>query len=414
MGTLKKNTAFIILALPRWDGAYASASFALSKEISKSYKTFYIDNPFTLKDFICQIATRKIRSRLKALIFGKRIYKKISDEKQDLTVVTPFLMLPINWISNTRIYNWFSRLNNLLFSLTIKRIMKDYQLEDYIFINSYNPFYARLFPAAFKPELFIYHTMDDISESLYVAKHGPRLEEEAVKKAHFTIVTSKKLKKLKEKQSSRVYYLPNAADVGIFTKAYEQKFSRPAELEYIRGEVIIYTGHLDQRINTKLLIKIAEKFPDKTLLLIGPVSMKPRCTRTLRKYHNIIFTGKKNLTVLPSYLQYAHCAIIPFKCNTLTKSIYPLKINEYLAASLPVVSTAFSEDILKFNKTAYIAKDESSFINYISQALEEDREDLKIKRVEEAKRNTWSNRVQQLYQMIEENMDIQLKENYAS
>lgn len=414
MGTLKKNTAFIMLALPRWDGAYASASFALSKEISRTHKTFYIDNPFTLKDVICQIGTRQIRSRLRALIFGKHIYKKISGEEHDLTVVTPFLMLPINWISNHRIYNWFSRLNNLIFSMTIKRIMRDYQLEDYIFINSYNPFYARSFPAAFKPKLFIYHAVDDISESLYVAKHGPRLEEEAVKKANFTLATSEKLKRLKEKQSDRVYYLPNAADVSIINRAYKQKLSKPAELEHIQGEVIIYTGHLDQRINTELLIKIAEKFQDKTLLLIGPVSLKPKYIKALRKYRNIVFAGKKELTELPFYLQYAHCAVIPFKCNTLTESIYPLKINEYLATGLPVVSTSFSEDILKFKETTYIAEDEKSFINYISIALAEDRKDFKIKRVEEAKQNTWSNRVQQLYRIIEENMELQLKENYVS
>lgn len=413
MKALGKNTIFIILALPRWDGKYASTSFALSKEISRSHKVFYIDNPFTLKDFVVHFRTQEVRSRLTALLFGKNIYTNISGEGYDLTAVTPFLMLPINWINNTKLYDWFSRLNNKIFSLTIKRILKDYALKDYIFINSYNPFYARHLPAYFKPKLFIYHTIDDISESLYVDKYGSKLEEEVVKKAHFTVTTSKNLKRLKEKQSSKVYYLPNAADTNIFKKAYEKRYTKPAELKHIGSKVIVYTGHLDHRVNSGLLSKVAETYPDTMLLLIGPVSLNAKEVKSLKKYPNIIFTGKKKLTELPSYLQYAHCAIIPFKCNKLTESIYPLKINEYLAAGLPVVSTSFSEDILDFSQVTYIADNEESFINYIAQAMEEDCEALKRKRMKAAEKNTWSERIAQLLHIIDENLNLQQQENDA-
>ena len=94
--------------------------------------------------------------------------------------------------------------------------------------------------------------------------------------------------------------------------------------------------------------------------------------------------------------------IIPYKRNTLTKSIYPLKINEYLGAGKPVVSTHFSEDIFSFNDVAYIAEDHDQFISLIDKAIEEDTESKKLERVKRAEENTWSARVEQFWKYFEQ------------
>src|SRR5690606_17805391 len=83
------------------------------------------------------------------------------------------------------------------------------------------------------------------------------------------------------------------------------------------------------------------------------------------------FAGPKPITELPRYLHYMDCTIIPFKCNELTKSIYPLKVNEYLAAGKAVVSTNFSEDIAEFKNIVYLAASHEEFINNIDKAIEE-------------------------------------------
>ncbi len=399
-----------MLALPRWDGEYASTSFSLCKEIAKSHPVFYIDNPFTVKDFLWQYQQPRVKARTAALLFGRNIYHPLNLPGSDLTIVTPRLVAPINWVENDQVYDMLSKLNNKLVSKVLSSIVKDHQLTEYIFINSFNPFYVRSFPANFKPSLFIYHTVDDISEASYVQKHGSRLEKEISQRADFTLVTSLKLKKLKEQDTQKVYYLPNAADTAIFHTALSGDLPMPKDMPLQDQDIVIFTGHLDQRIDVLLLEQIAITYPEKILLLVGPNSLKKEETKRLATYQNIVFTGKKQLEELPGYLQSAKCAIIPFKCNTLTESIYPLKINEYLAAGLPVVSTSFSEDIQAFADLAYISESGKQFIKNIQRAIDEDAADLKARRVEEAGKNTWEHRTSQLYQLIEENLNAKYHE----
>jgi hypothetical protein len=57
-------------------------------------------------------------------------------------------------------------------------------------------------------------------------------------------------------------------------------------------------------------------------------------TDPLRAIPNIRFEGAKPPTALMEYLKEFHIGIIPFIKNEQTAAIYPMKINEYLAAGL--------------------------------------------------------------------------------
>jgi hypothetical protein len=87
-------------------------------------------------------------------------------------------------------------------------------------------------------------------------------------------------------------------------------------------------------------------------------------------------------------------------CNTLTASIYPLKINEYLAAGKAVVSTSFSEDIRSFAPVIHLASTHDDFIHKIELALSENNPSLTQKRIEIANTNTWEARIKQLWDEV--------------
>jgi hypothetical protein len=95
------------------------------------------------------------------------------------------------------------------------------------------------------------------------------------------------------------------------------------------------------------------------------------------------------------------CVLIPFLCNTLTASIYPLKINEYLAAGKAVVSTAFSDDIQGFSEYIYLAQDHTAFIGQIERALQENDSTMVQNRSALAETNSWAARIRQLWQEID-------------
>ncbi len=93
-------------------------------------------------------------------------------------------------------------------------------------------------------------------------------------------------------------------------------------------------------------------------------------------------------------------ALFRIKKNTLTKSIYPLKINEYLAAGKPVVSTNFSEDVCAFSDVAYIADSHEEFVKAIGTAIVEDNDQKKQERTATAFSNSWQKRVEEFWKLI--------------
>jgi len=258
----------IMLALPRWDGAYSSTAYSLAKEMSRYTRVFYIDNPFTFKDYWSGKNATQIQRRKNALLHGKDIFTSPDKTLPNLIAVTPRLTLPINWLPKGIAYNLLSRWNDAIMMQAIDETLKSFSVRKFVFINSFNPLFGKYFPSRFNPFLKIYHCVDDISKSAYVAKHGTRLENEAVSKADLTLVTSSELKKLKSKHSAHVYDLPNAADVALFQKAVSDYLVKPKELEGITKKIICYTGNICHRLDYKLLVKIAKAHHDKILLMI--------------------------------------------------------------------------------------------------------------------------------------------------
>ena len=195
----------------------------------------------------------------------------------------------------------------------------------------------------------------------------------------------------------------------MFNQAFFQKLEIPKEFEGVSKKVIGYIGNIERRMDYDLVKKIAFIHQDKLLYLIGPISSNEYKTEGLDKIENIVFTGGKNIEQLPAYLQNIDCAIIPFKCNKLTKSIYPLKINEYLAGGKPVITTNFSEDIRMFSDVVYIARDHDDFISLIAQSLEENDNTLAMKRLEHASRNSWASRVEDFWGIVDNYKDKRTK-----
>jgi len=121
--------------------------------------------------------------------------------------------------------------------------------------------------------LNIYQCIDDLSESVYMRKHGLRREALSAKKADFNIVTSRELKRLMLKHNPEVYISHNAADTGVFQKALKEKYDKPKEIANVSNQIIGFVGNMDDvRIDYPLIKKIALDFPEKTLLLVGPIN----------------------------------------------------------------------------------------------------------------------------------------------
>lgn len=393
----------IIFSLSRWDAPITSPSFSLAREFAKQNRVFYIDHPFSLKDVLKGLGSSKIRSRWNALFHGRDIYKKPPELPANLTIVTPRITLPINFLPDGEWYDRLSKYNDAVVFNVIRQIVRDHGVRDFIYLNAFDPYFAREFPFDIRPRLKVYQSMDDLSQVPYTARHGIRLEREIIRSFDITLTTSRELTRLKSAWSDHVYFHPNAADFSNFEKAVTTSFPRPEELKGFEGRKVIgYVGNIESRINYEVLKRVLEYHYDKVLLMVGPISSDEHKMISLADRPNVVMTGPKKPEELPQYLQFMDCAIIPFKNNVLTRSIYPLKVNEYLAAGRPVVATDFSEDIIAFAPEVSIARSHEQFIRLIDEAIENNTRKKVEDRMRIARRNTWTARVEEFWRIAEE------------
>lgn len=397
-----RDSDVIIFSLSRWDAPISSPSFSLAKEFALKNRVFYIDHPFSLKDFLSAYDAPRVKKRRAALLRGENIYTKAAGLPENLTMVTPRLTVPINFLPPGALYEAIARLNNRIVFKTIRRVIKDFRISKFVFFNAFDPFFCRDFPSDIKPLKKVYQSMDDITQADYTSRHGARLEEEIIRKFDVILTTSQELRRIKSKISDHVYYHPNAADFTNFKRALSEKFPRPAELSGLEDKKVIgYTGNIETRIDYDLLKEVIEFHADKVIVLVGPVTTPDANAAGLPGYPNVIMTGPKKIDELPAYLQYFDCTLIPFRKNTLTKSIYPLKINEYLAAGRPVVATDFSEDIQAFGDVIYIGRNNGEFVQLIDRAIAENDCNRIKARMAVANTNTWTARVEKFWEILE-------------
>ncbi len=397
----------IYMTLFPWDNEYSSVSLSFSKEFVKNNRVFYINHPYSLKDFWNLRKTKLAKKRKPALLRGKKQYETVPTlDHPNMVAVHPPLTIPINWLPHGAIYNFFYKINRRRILKTIQQVIKEHNIENYVYLNCYDPYFVGVLPKdKFSPLLNVYQCIDDFGVEEYTVRHGLPLEDIAIRDSDVTVATSSNLVKIKKHLNSNIYLLPNAVDLTIFERALSEKLERPKEIADVTTKMIGFTGNMDNvRFDFDLIKRLAEAHQDKTLVLVGPVNCDRFYELEIEKLPNVIWTGSKNINELPSYLQHFDVAIIPFALNRQTESIYPLKINEYLAAGKAIVSTTFSDDIKTFAEWIYLAKDEDHFIQLIDKAITENNNQRIQQRLLTAKSNTWTERVKSFWNIVDKNL----------
>ncbi|HNT89526.1 MAG TPA: glycosyltransferase, partial [Candidatus Hydrogenedentes bacterium] len=114
----------------------------------------------------------------------------------------------------------------------------------------------------------------------------------------------------------------------------------------------------------------------------------------LKNVANVHLLGNRPIEALPAYLKGMDVTLIPYKTNEATRYIYPLKLQEYLAAGKPVVSAALPA-VVQYRDVVYIAESHPAFLDRIEDALAE-RDPARIgARQAVARANSWERRIEE-------------------
>jgi len=398
------NYDVFMFGLTRSEFSISSVSVAWAKEWAKTNRVFYIDRPYSLRDLLSKIDDESFKDKFSSLFLGENIYREIQFPTVSFTQVTPRITLPINFLPEGGLYNFLNYVNNKVIDEVVKKIIKDYNVKDYVFFNSFCPVTSPIISKKIQPQPLanIYQSLDEISQEKYIARHGISAELYAMRNCDIAIGTSTGLCDRHAKENDRqVHLLANAADFDVFENALNKDLPKPIEFENIHKPIILYTGHYsDLRMDHDLVKKITKSFPEAEIFFVGTYEKKDLQNHGLVNIPNLHFIGSRPIESLPAYLKYAKLAIIPYASNELTKGIYPLKINEYLASGIPCVSTSFSNDIRSFEGLIYISETHQDFISNIKLAMQEDTNLKLADRIAHAKENSWRTRIQKLEKLI--------------
>ena len=131
--------------------------------------------------------------------------------------------------------------------------------------------------------------------------------------------------------SPRVTVVPN----GINPSIWRPRHQAPERIAALPSPRAIYTGTLDDRVERRLIERTVEAVG--ALVMIGPVG-HPQTVAWLRSLDGVHVFETVGQTELAATVQACDVGLIPHRKQAGIRAMSPLKLYEYLAAGLPVVS----------------------------------------------------------------------------
>lgn len=385
-----KRQNILCMPLTTWHSSLPNTVVKMMTLLSKENKILFVDYQYTFKDLI---SSRRKPPVQKILGLEERLTKVTTSIGTGVHVLTPPPVFPINWIKDYRSYKVLMNMNASIVKGSIQAAVKMLEMDNLIVINGYNSFFGLPLAGAFNEMLNVYYCYDEIKGDQWYNHHGPRVEEEYMRKADLVIATSDALHASKCTVNNNCFVVKNGVDFGLFNQA--ASFQKPESADKVIG----YTGSLDERFDIDTMSYLVENLPGVQFEFVGRITNE-KAGRRLSHYPNVKLLGERNAEEVPEFLKKMDVCIIPYLKNDVTRGVYPLKINEYLAAGKPVVMTDFAP-LPEFEGMVGIASSKEKFLALVKDELSSDSASKKQARIEMAKKNSWENRVEELSEVIE-------------
>ncbi|MBI2149935.1 MAG: glycosyltransferase [Acidobacteria bacterium] len=214
----------------------------------------------------------------------------------------------------------------------------------------------------------IYQCVDEYSEFSGTDKQAIlEMERRLIETADLVIVSSGRLLENKRKYNPNTFLVTHGVDFKHFRRACHSLVRVPGDLAQIRRPVIGFHGLIADWVDLSLIRFLARARPEWAVVLIGKVDTDVSAVDGLA---NVRLLGRKEYEELPAYCKGFDVAILPFVVNELTIAANPLKLREYLAAGLPVVTTAIPE-AQRLDGHVRVAWNPAQFLEHIDRLLAE-------------------------------------------
>jgi glycosyltransferase involved in cell wall biosynthesis len=252
--------------------------------------------------------------------------------ENDLWVFTP-LVLPLPDSRAVR------RVNRAILALTVRRLrhrlgMGEFQL--WTFLPNVGDYVGRL-----GESLSVYYCVDEWSLFTQLDEERTRRAERVLlERVDCVFAVNEALAAAKRPFNSETHVAPHGVDRDHFKRALDADTAVPDDLARLPAPVLGFYGTIADWVDVGLLSEVAKLRPDWTLALIGTVLIG---TSEFDGLPNVHLLGRRPYETLPAYCKGFDVALIPYLESDQLPYRNPIKLREYLAAGLPVVSTPVPE-----------------------------------------------------------------------
>ncbi|HET6870950.1 MAG TPA: glycosyltransferase [Solirubrobacteraceae bacterium] len=324
---------------------------------------------------------RRIGRRLRHGLAGLR--------HQDGVAVLSPLVVPVHG------YRAVSRLNAILLRAQVTRSVRRLGFSRPI-LWGYVP-QAQSLIEVLDPRLVVYHCVDDIGAQDGVDPVSfAAAEQRFAQRADLVLASAPALTERMRRITDNVLYVPNVADTRRFSRALERG-PVDAALAALPEPRIVFVGAISSaKLDFEILRGLAAARRDWTIALVGPIGLGDPGTdvSTLTSEPNIHLLGPRDQDELPNVLRGAAAGLIPYVRTRLTASIFPMKVYEYLAAGLPVVTSPLPA--LEGLPEVTVADGVGETVAALERLLAEDSPALRCSRSQAAQAHSWDARLAEI------------------
>ncbi len=191
----------------------------------------------------------------------------------------------------------------------------------------------------------------------------------------------------------RAFFIDHGVDLHHFTSEGPE---HPELAGVPRPRVGFFGGFDDYVVDMPLLEETARALPAASLVLIGDATCP---MERLTSLPNVRWFGHRDYADIPSFGRGFDVGIMPWLDNEWIRYANPIKLKEYLALGLPVVTTEYPE-VEAYRSQVRVASDRSAFVDCVADALADpgEAED----RVSFVQPYSWAGRAEALLNLLDD------------
>ena len=200
--------------------------------------------------------------------------------------------------------------------------------------------------------------------------------------------------------NANTHLVPNVGDFDHFHPGVDRETTR-VDLRDLARPVYGFVGNLvPDKVDLDLLEELARRIDVGTLLLAGPSQgLTTERLAELTRHACVRLLGPVPYPEMPSVVAAFDVGLIPYVESEYTRSCFPLKLYEYLAAGKPVVASGLPE-LRGMEPDVVVVAGVDEFAGAVARALELGSQADVDRRVTLAAGNTWDVRTERVLELV--------------